>query len=227
MRFEEFESLISTPRITKYRTACANDCKKTICLYRGNIRISRAFLAILSVFEIVLRNKIDNHYRSIFPPEPGRPDWLLKSILPGGFLTQNGCQRSQIIVNRKYRDLGARYTHDRLVAELSFGFWKYLFAGNQYRAGGYTLLRIFPNIPPRHGQSFIYHQLDKINAIRNRVAHHEPICFHPVNCTINKAYARARFQETLNLLEWMNIDSRQLFYGVNGVLKEADRIDNI
>ena len=93
-------------------------------------------------------------------------------------------------------------------------------------AGGSTLLATMPNLPPHFKQNNVYQKLDRINSIRNRVAHHEPICFDAGH-TINSSYARTHFQDILDLIDWMNIDSRQLFYGVDGVLKEADYIDNI
>ena len=226
MRYAEFEKLISSQRLVRYKAACNNNTRRTLSLYRANIRMSQAFLAILGIFEVVLRNKIDLHYKMRFPATPGVPEWLLASTLPEGFLTQNGCQNSLDKINRAYIKLGSNYTHDKLLAELSFGFWKFMFAGRQFLAGGSSLLTIFPNIPAHHNQSFIYHKLDRINSIRNRVAHHEPICFDQGNA-IETIYARAHFQDITDLLEYMNINSQQLFYGVDGVLKEGNYIDNL
>jgi hypothetical protein len=95
--------------------------------------MSQAFLAILGIFEVVLRNKIDLHYKSRFSASP---DWLLASTLPGGFLTQIG------------------------------------------------------NV-------------------------------------IGTAYARSHFQEIIDIVTYMSVNSQQLFYGVDGVIKEANFIDNI
>ena len=74
-----------------------------------------------------------------------------------------------------YEKLGKNYTHDKLVAELSFGVWVFLFAGKQYQAGGNVLLSIFPKRPYKVNQKVIYQKLNQINSLRNRVAHHEPI----------------------------------------------------
>ena len=224
MLYPEFERLISQQRLARYKAACNNDTRKTYGLYRANIRLSRAFLAVLSIFEVVLRNKIDLHYTAQFSAISGNPDWLLTSTLPGGFLTHNGCESSLNKVTTLYANLGSNYTHNKLLAELSFGFWKHLFAGRQFRAGGSTLLGIFPNMPLHCNQAFIYTKLSRINSIRNRVAHHEPICFGRGN-TIGTAYARSHFQEITDLLSYMNVNSQELFYGVDGVLKEANNID--
>jgi hypothetical protein len=223
MRYAEFEVLISPQRLNRYKTACNHNTRRTLSLYRANIRVSQAFLAVLGIFEVVLRNKIDLHYKARFS---STPDWLIAASLPGGFLTQNGCQNSATKISRTYADLGVNYTHDKLLSELSFGFWKFMFAGRQFQAGGSTLLAIFPNLPPRRNQSFIYHKLDKINSIRNRVAHHEPICFGVGNM-IGTAYARGHFQEIIDVITYMGVNSQQLFYGIDGIIKEANFIDGI
>ena len=223
MRYIEFEELISQQRLSRYKAACSNNTRKTLSLYRANIRMSQAFLAIVGIFEVVLRNKIDLHYKTQFP---ATPEWLLASTLPGGFLTRNGCQNSMYKIARIYADLGSTYSHDKLLAELNFGFWKFMFAGRQFQAGGSTLLHIFPELPPRCNQSFIYHKLDRINSIRNRVAHHEPICFGEGN-VIGTAYARAHFQEIIDIITYMRINSKQLFYGVDSIITEANYIDTI
>lgn len=226
MRFQEFEKLISHQRLLRYRLACGNDTRKTMKLYRANIRISLAFLATVGILEVVLRNKIDAHYKVNFPAPIGGQEWLLASTLPGGFFTGASCNRSFQKITQAYSNLGNRYSHDKLLAEMSFGFWKFMFAGNQFLAGGSTLLNIFPLLPSHTNQGVIYAKLDKINSVRNRVAHHEPICFGSGN-TVNTTYARSHYQEMLELLDWMNINADQLFYGIDGVKKEADYIDQI
>ncbi len=226
MKYNEFEQLISPARLAKYKAACANNNKRIFKLYRANIRLSGAVLAVLGMFEVVLRNKIDVHYKAQFPAISGAHEWLLGATLPGGFLTNPGCHNSSIKINQSYTDLGIHYTHDRLLASLSLGFWKYLFKGNQYMAGGNTLLKIFPNKPPHTNQSIVFTKLNRINDLRNRVAHHEPICFGPGN-TISTTYIRTHYKEIIDLLYWMNINVEQLFIAIDGVIKESDSIDKI
>lgn len=226
MRYCEFEELMSPQRIGRYYLSCNQHSLKTLSLYHANIRLSQAFLPVLSYFEVVLRNRIDLHYRVRFMQQSGNPDWLLSAALPGGFFMKAGCLSSAEKILQGHARLGARYTHDRLVAELSFGFWKFMFAGKQYNAGGNSLLGIFPHLPPRCNQTFIYQKLKRINSIRNRIAHHEPICFG-MNNAISASYARSHFQEMIDILDYMNIDSRNLFRGFKGVLEEAIYIDSL
>ena len=169
MKYIELEELLSPMRLGRYNSACNDHILKTLSLYRANIRISEAFLPVLSIFEVVLRNKIDLHYRSRFPVKYGNPEWLIASALPGGFLEKSGCRNSVDKIIQACARLGSNYTHDRLLAGLSFGFWTHLFAGKQYQAGGNSLLAIFPNLPPRRNQTFIYHKLHRMNTIRKRL----------------------------------------------------------
>jgi hypothetical protein len=69
-----------------------------------------------------------------------------------------------------------------LVADLGFGFWRYMFAQHQFNATGRILLRVFPAKPTstpaiQYNHTFIFNQLAQINNLRSRIAHHEPICF--------------------------------------------------
>ncbi|HEY4338034.1 MAG TPA: hypothetical protein VGM89_19120 [Puia sp.] len=195
---------------------------KTLSLYNANIRLSQAFLPVLSYFEVALRNRIDQHYQQAM----GYSDWLLTAALTGGFLTKSGCISSSEKILLAHAKLGVKYTHDKLVAELSFGFWRFMFAGNQYQAGGNTLLAIFPHLPARSNQNFVYQKLKKINSIRNRIAHHEPICFGTFN-SISASYARNHFQEIADILGYLGIDRVHLFRGFKGIPEEANYIDSI
>jgi len=125
MRYAGFEALMSLQRLNRYRIACNYNIRKTLCLYRANIRMSQAFLAVLGIFEVVLRNKIDAHYKEQFSETP---DWFLAAMRPGGFLTENGCQGSLNKITKAYADMGGSYSHDKLLSQLSFGFWKFMFA---------------------------------------------------------------------------------------------------
>ena len=44
---------------------------------------------------------------------------------------------------------------------------------------------------------------------------------------IDTAYARSIFQEIIDIVTYMGINSQQLFYGVDGIIKEANFIDGI
>ncbi len=52
----------------------------------------------------------------------------------------------------------------------------------QFYSGGQSLLRIFPAKPTstptvQYNHRYVFNELERINRIRNRIAHHEPVCF--------------------------------------------------
>ncbi|MEO6630929.1 MAG: hypothetical protein ABIN13_04380, partial [Mucilaginibacter sp.] len=126
--------------------------------------------------------------------------------------------------------LGQNYTHSKLVAELGFGFWRYMFASHQFANAGRTLLRIFPSKPVstrqiQYNNNFIFNQLAEINKIRNRIAHHEPICFIAFQAVKNTQYIRQNYNSILQLFQWMNIDEQSLLYGLDHISSVCNNID--
>ena len=90
------------------------------------------------------------------------------------------------------------------------------------------LLRIFPNKPRTTRQqqidnSRIFLELDYINNVRNRIAHHEPICFGRPIC-IDTTYALNNYARMMKLFQWMGLDSGALLYGLDNVGKICGKI---
>lgn len=227
MRYTDFESVMSIPRTFRYKVACGNDSKKAMALYRLNLRLSQELFTIISCFEISLRNAIDKHYTIVHGA-----DWLRDSSRHGGMFDIPQCRVTCGIISNLVVKFGAHYSHFKLLAKMDFGFWRYLFAHPQYRAGGQSLIQIFPAKPTstpvmQYNQSFIFNELAKVNNIRNRIAHHEPICFQSPNPTISTSFARQHYALLLQLFQWMSIDQASLLYGldhINAVCGQIDRL---
>ena len=224
MKFRDFEDIVSNARIGRYLTAMAGNSKKTMTLYRLNLRLSQEFFTVVSCLEIALRNKIDRHYSAIHGV-----DWLRDSAQGTGFFNQPICGITPRIVNTAMSRLNP-YSHQKLLAEMDFGFWRYMFGRHQYFAGGQTLLAIFPNRPPstphqQYNHSYVFAELEKINMLRNRLAHHEPICFANGQAVKNTTYARQHYTQILELFRWMNINEQALLYGLDHIETVADQID--
>ncbi len=62
MSYNQYEILLSAPRLAKYKAACAGHEGKALTLYRANIRLSQELYAVIGLFEVVLRNHIDRHF---------------------------------------------------------------------------------------------------------------------------------------------------------------------
>jgi hypothetical protein len=227
MKYFFFERIMSTQRINRYKLACANNTRKAMTLYRYNLYLSQELFTIISCFEIALRNAINNHYFSLLGN-----DWLQNVALPGGIFDNFACHKTANIINTAVSRLGVNYNHSKLISEMDFGFWRYLFAQPQYNAAGRTLLNIFPAKPRstpifQYNQRFLFNELEKINNLRNRLAHHEPVCFqlgHPIKSTI---YARQHYELILQLFQWMQIDESALLYGLDHINVICNDIDAI
>ena len=53
--------------------------------------------------------------------------------------------------------------------------------------------------------------------LRNRIAHHEPICFDRPTAVIDTSYALNQYARMMKLFNWMGIDGASLMYGLDHV----------
>ena len=69
--------------------------------------------------------------------------------------------------------------------------------------------------------------LDYINKLRNRIAHHEPICFSKNPVSIDTKYVHNRYNRIMELFRWMNIDGASLLYELGHVDNACNQIDTL
>ena len=226
MLYSEFENIISQPRMSRYLHACNGSSRKAMTLYRKNLKLSQELFTVISCFEITLRNKIDKVYHTTYGT-----DWLRNAALNGGMFDNNNCRHTRSIILQNTRKI-AHYGSAKLLAEMDFGFWRYLFAQPQFYAGGQILLRVFPSKPTskpaiQYNHSYVFNQLGKINELRNRIAHHEPICFGFGQSAIDTTNVRQHYNLILQLFQWMSIDEAALLYGLDHILTVCNEIDRL
>ena len=184
-------------------------------LYRYNLKLSQEMFALISCFEVTLRNRIDKEMKVHFGN-----DWLRDLVLPGGaFYANPRVDKTYKIIKKAYDGLNSAgtYSHSKLLSEMEFGVWKYMFNNLQYGLCGRHLLRIFPNKPRstrtnRIDNSRIFLELDYINNIRNRIAHHEPICFDTLG-NRSLAYAQANYKQIIKYLAFLGYTEKEILYG--------------
>jgi hypothetical protein len=226
MNYEDFEKVLSSARLNRYLTACNGDKEKTLKLYRLNIRLSQAFYAILSLFEVALRNAINGHYLTYFKDN----EWLRNQCLGSGFLNNpqfgTGRFKSKKKIDAAIKELGIKYTHESLVASLSFGFWVNLFAPLQFRFAGQNLHKIFPKRPKGTLPKQIFNDLTKILGFRNRIAHHEPVCFNGTK-NIDLSEAEKIHSLIIRFIEWMGLDNTRFLKDLDNTLQILDEINSL
>ncbi|MDF1881382.1 hypothetical protein JHD50_08735 [Sulfurimonas sp. MAG313] len=140
--------------------------------YKKNLRMSEKYYS--------LRNSIDFYFTQKISS-----DWLDSDVLHKD--SQQKVQEAKNKILRRKESL----THDKVLAELSFGFWTSLFRksySNLFRVK--DLQHIFPNLPSKNEQLINRNILDKkfnhIRKFRNRVFHYERILNKPEYKNIDK-----------------------------------------
>ncbi len=229
MKYSEFEHIMSHKRMRRYLESVSGDSRKAMTLYRHNLHLSQELFTIVSCFEVALRNAIDRQMVQRFGEE-----WLKESIQQGGIFDNPRMGETKRIIEKAYNRLvrSHTYSHSKLIAELEFGVWKYMYSSMQYRATGQCLLRVFPFKPRssaqmQYNQSYIFNELDKVNSLRNRIAHHEPVCFYRQDSRIDTSYVINEYQKIQTLFTWMGIDSRSMLYGLDNVQKVCNKINDL
>ena len=76
----------------------------------------------------------------------------------------------------------------------------------------------------QYNNSYMFNELNGINILRNRIAHHEPICFLKNQSQIGITYILNAYENLHKLFMWMGIDSDSLLYGLDHVQQVCNRI---
>ncbi|MGL6177715.1 MAG: hypothetical protein ACRC13_00565 [Tannerellaceae bacterium] len=185
MKIKEVERVISKSRFKRYKEACKNRRDLALELYCLNLELSERLYGYISVFEVCLRNSIDSKLKESY-----NNGWLTTQTKPNGFLSQNALSglRAKSIEAREriMKNKPKGFTPDRHLAALSLGFWVDLFKKKAYAATGKILLEIFPNKEKGLTATTVWKDLSKIRIIRNRIAHHQPVCFKDTLIDLDK-----------------------------------------
>ena len=195
--YQDALKIFSPARMQKYLRACGWDEEKAMQLYKCNACLSQAFFGVVSLFEVGLRNAINEHYLRTLGG-----DWIVKQAVPNGLLEH---EADEVSFTKHAYEKDNVYSHDKMVGSFTFGFWTYLFTKRNYRIGGKTLLQIFPNRVKGTTQKMVYADITAIREFRNRIAHHEPICFDAKGA-ISSAYMERHYAIIKEYLHYMAVD---------------------
>lgn len=162
---------LSVERLAPYDAAGRGDAIRGLILYQWNTDISAAFYGLLQGVEVILRNALHDQLTT-WHRAKGRPGFWFDD--PGRILEEH---RHQDVAEarRRIRRQGKVETPGRVVAELSFGFWRYLLS-SRYEQTLWTpaLRHAFPHLRPQR-RRVIAQPVERLHRLRNRIAHHEPI----------------------------------------------------
>lgn len=209
MKYSDYEKAFSAARLNKYLVACGGNTAQALTLYRHNVKLCQKFYGILNIFEVVLRNAINTHYQNIFKDA----EWVKNQMQPGGMI-ENAPHKNDVLRIIATLKQNGRYSNDRVVSSVSFGFWTHLFTRQPFRLGGQNLLRIFPNRTAGLGQRAVFNELQEIKTFRNRIAHHEAICFDEKG-NIDMSRTQSKYALILKYIDFLGYKSSHLFYGID------------
>jgi hypothetical protein len=157
---------LSQDRLSTYLAATAGKMEEALHLYNWNADVSGALYAPLQGLEIALRNALHDVLSSSYSPA-----WYDSPKINMDAYTTGDIRKAKDILARR----GALLTPPNIMAELSFGFWVSLLASNYHvQLWIPTLHKSFLNLGSKKRRD-VYHALNHLRKLRNRIAHHEPI----------------------------------------------------
>lgn len=166
---------LSLARLESYRPQNGTD-EQVLSLYVWNIALCEALYPALNMLEISLRNTIHQAASELFNSDtwfdtPNLLRWRQQSDI--------ATARKNIADRRKPESV------DRIVAELSFGFWTTILSRDYHKSiwnrnNASPLVVAFPHLTGRLFQRRLIHaRFNELRILRNRVFHFEPIWNHP------------------------------------------------
>lgn len=169
---------LSPPRHAVYLAAADGDEVGALALYEWNAQVSAALLRDLAHVEVALRNAYDRELARLWP---GPPHWTAAPELVFAPLYRTRGDR-RVDVNLRQREAlqralaGAGRHHavpGKVVAELMFGFWRYLSSAAHEKS--LWVPGLYRAFAPGTDRKLLDGAVGRLHDLRNRVAHHEPI----------------------------------------------------
>jgi hypothetical protein len=162
-----FEDALSLERFAKYLAWAEGDRDRAVALYTLNTKLSEALYISLQMLEVSLRNRIHT-----VMTQAVQPDWY---DLPAYQLNPH---QPEMITKAKQHLTEDRKDHapGRVVAALTFGYWTAMLGG-AYEGLWQKDLHSIGRRENGKGlqRKDLAWPLTPIRAMRNRIAHHEPI----------------------------------------------------
>lgn len=171
-QLEALRDLLTAERLRSF-TAVRADPAGALDLYEWNMRAASSVIELTGMVEIITRNALDRELRRWAATRHPGTDWF--EVVPVDAQGRTDIAKARARATRNDR---RPEVHGRVVAELSFGFWRYL-VESRYLTTLWTpaLHRAFP-----HGdhdlltrQRAVKQHFQQLHFVRNRAAHHEPI----------------------------------------------------
>lgn len=191
-QLQTLTTYVSLERLRMYITSIkdftdqSDRLRKAIKLYEKNTAYCEAMYTVVQGFEVTFRNAIHNRLKA-----DHKSDWWFDSF-PLLHDEKDAIARAKATIEAKPQTV----TADRVVAELSFGFWVKLFSGDYANTmWGPSLKHI---VPAGSDRGPVYARFKDLKTLRNRIAHHNRIIGRP-NTTAKQLY-----EQTMETIAWLD-----------------------
>ncbi|ROP44377.1 Abi-like protein [Rathayibacter sp. PhB185] len=165
----QLEQWISTERLTRYRSARED----TVELYLWNAELSAQLLELVGHVEVLMRNAI----HSQLAPHSIDQKWYID----GYYSFPSRAQKEIATAQGRATRGGQAEAPGKVVAELMFGFWRFLLSSRYQTTVWPRVQNAFQGVPKHlRNRAELETAFARVHELRNRVAHHEPI-FHQAN----------------------------------------------
>lgn len=186
---EDMRNVLSAPRLATYEDALKRvspsgfSTTDVLDFYLWNAEVSGALFVTMQLCEVVIRNAASQAIVSIYGE-----DWPWNQTFVGSL-----ANNEKDILKKGSRDFAPSMT-GKVVAAMTLIFWEKMFtARHDERIWNQNLKTVFPNLDPNlsvaKARERIYSSMKDVRALRNRIAHHEPI----FNCDINGNYQKIQW----------------------------------
>ena len=202
---------VSAQRLKKYISLYDGDMAKVVAHYKANLFLSESLYTSLSVFEVTLRNALSKQLERMM----GRKDWY--SVFPSNSALKSLTSEITVAI-RHISQRGEMVSPDKIIAELTFGFWVTLL-NSEYELTLWKDLRLaFPHMPKKdRKRKNVSSSCNALRKLRNRVFHHESICW-------NLDYITDIHNRLVMVLGWINADMPSWLDEVDHFSKVVDEI---
>lgn len=206
-------SAFSPQRLKKYIRLYNGDNDKVVAHYKANLALAESLYTSLSVFEVTLRNALSKEMERMM----GRKDWY--AVFPSTPALKSLTNEVTTAI-KHISQRGEMVSPDKIIAELTFGFWVTLL-NSQYELTLWKGLRLaFPYMPKKdRKRKNVSSPCNALRKLRNRVFHHESICW-------DLDYITDIHSRLVLVLGWMNADMPAWLEGVDNFSNVVDEIRN-
>jgi hypothetical protein len=162
---------LSAARIGTYEAETL-DLDAALKLYQWNADISGTFLPSLHICEVTIRNAVSLVLEQVYGNR-----WAWEHVFISSLPNPKYGYNARKDLKNACRGAGSI---GKVIPELKFVFWQKMFTSrHDGRLWNTYLEATFPNLDNsktiQERREIIYNDLEQIRALRNRIAHHEPI----------------------------------------------------